>query len=488
MKKKQDKSVLEHFEGHKLKTRRDFLAHGLISMTTSLMAPSLLSFLSMKKAYGSDCVAPVMEAMNRKTPILIFDLAGGANFAGSSIIVGGPGGQQDFLESYGGLGLPPDMHPALSGMMSNELGLLHHSDSPYLRGIRSVTTPETRSRVDGGIFCARSNDDTSNNPHNPMYWLNKAGAQGDLVQLVGNRNSESGGNSVAPPMSLNPAVAPVSINSPTDVLSLVSVGKLNQIFQGDKALRVMKSIERLSDYRLQQIANQSLPEQIKTLVRCGYIQSQDMMNQYSSDSLDPRLDTDVTAIFNLNNADQRRTAAMAKLVLDGYAGVATVTKGGYDYHTGNRRVGEIRDFEAGALMGQVLQLAARKQQNIVIYVLTDGGVSTRPETDDTPDGRGKFIWSGDSSVRSSSFMMVYRHDGRIQLRTPERRQIGSFLQNGSVDREASLVSNNVTNLVKAVVANYLALHGEEGRLASVVGDNPFGNSLEDYLLFQRIDS
>lgn len=486
-KKKLTKEDLAHLEGHRLKTRRDFLAHGFLSMSASIMAPSLLGMLSMKRAFGNECGAAMEMVANQRTPIIIFDLAGGANFAGSSIIVGGAGGQQDYLASYGDLGLPPDMHPSRAGMMNNELGLLHHGDSPYLRGISNVTSAEVRSRVDGGIFCARSNDDTANNPHNPMYWLNGAGAQGELAQLLGTTDAVSGGRSMAPALSINPSTAPVRINRPEDVLGLVNAGRLNQLFSATKAERIMKSIERLSDMRLRQIASQSLPEQIKTLVRCGYIQSQDMLNKYSANNLDPRLDPDVVATFNnLNNNDQRKTASIAKMVLDGYAGVGTIEKGGYDYHNNTRRTGEARDFEAGELIGRVMALAARKNKNVMIYVLTDGGCSTRPEIDNTEGGRGKYNWTGDSSVRSSSFMFVYRHAGRATLRRPNGRQIGHFLPNGSVDREATLISNNVTNLAKAVVANYLALHGEEGRLAQVVGDNPFGNNLEQYLFFNRI--
>lgn len=486
-KKKENKIDLSHLEGHRLKTRRDFLASGLVSMTTSLMAPSLLTFLTSKKLYAQDCGAS-MEMMNiaQKTPILIFDFAGGANFAGSSVMVGGAGGQTDYLASYAGLGLPPDMHPSRAGMVSNELGLQFHGDSPHLRGIRSVTSAEVRSRVDGGIFCARSADDTGNNPHNPMYWLNKAGAMGELTQLIGTRNGDSGGNSMAPIASLNPTIAPVTINTPRDALSLVSIGKLNQLFPGDKAEQVMRVIERMSEQKLRGFSQQNLSEQIRALVKCGYINSRDMIGQFSADNLDAALDNDVTSIFNLSNADQRRTATIAKLVLDGYAGTGTIVKGGYDYHTGNRRVGEVRDFDAGALIGQVLQLASLKRKNVMIYVITDGSVSSRPEIDDTVDGRGKYNWTGDSSVRSSAFMLLYRHAGRVQMRSPNRRQIGHFRPDGSVDQSSSLISNNVTNLVKAVVANYLALDGQESRLAEVVGDNPFGAQLENYLFFPRL--
>lgn len=291
---------------------------------------------------------------------------------------------------------------------------------------------------------------------------------------------------MSPLASINPTIAPVTIRNTNDILGLISVGRLNEIFPGNRAEQVMKAIERLSEQKMRQFSNESLPEQIKQLVQCGYINSRDVLNRYTPASLSPAEDPDVTSIFNLSNSDQMRTASIAKLVLDGYSGAGTVVKGGYDYHTGNRRVGEVRDFDAGRLIGQVIELASRKQKDVMIYVLTDGGVSSRPMIDDTVEGRGKYAWTGDSSVRSSTFMMVYRHQGRATLRSPERRQVGHFDENGAVNRNATLISDNVTNLAKAVVANYLALSGNEGRLAEIVGDNPFGSELENYLFFNRI--
>ena len=57
---------------------------------------------------------------------------------------------------------------------------------------------------------------------------------------------------------------------------------------------------------------------------------------------------------------------------------------------------------------------------------------------------------------------------------------------GSVDGGVNKISTSVESLTKAVVANYLALHGKEGDLAKVVGDNPFGMDLEKYLAFTKL--
>lgn len=479
-----DKKKQKELEGHKLVSRRDFLSHGMLAGFGTLMVPTLLSSLKINAAMALDCTPA--QAMTGGIPILIFDLAGGSNIGGSNVIVGKAGGQMDFLPTYNTLGLPPDMHPKNAGQTSNELGLLFHMDSGILRGIKSTTSQPTRDKTDGAVFCASSNDDTQNNPHNPVYWLTKAGATGDLTAMAGTQGSESGGNSVVPQASLIPTMKPVTINTPKDALNLVNIGKLGTLFGPDKSVKVLKAIENMSSNRVAQFSRRSLPDQLKDLVNCGYIQSQDALNRFLPQSIDPTLDTQVTSSFNnLNDADQRKTATIAKLILDGHVGVGTITLGGYDYHTDERGTGEQKDFKVGDLIGRVLELAAKKQKDIFIYVVTDGGISANGKIDDTANGRGKYGWSGDSSQRASTFFLYYNNKGRASLRTAGKRQIGAFKTNENVDLAASLVSNSVTNLAKAVVANYMALSGTEGNLENVVGDNPFGNNLNDYLIFNK---
>ena len=48
-----------------------------------------------------------------------------------------------------------------------------------------------------------------------------------------------------------------------------------------------------------------------------------------------------------------------KLVVEGYAGAGTISMGGFDYHTGDRATGEVRDLRAGRCMGACLEYAAR---------------------------------------------------------------------------------------------------------------------------------
>lgn len=479
-----DKEKLKQLEGHSLKTRRDFLSHGLMAGFGTVMMPSLLTLLKTNSAYALDCTAAT--AVTGGIPIIIFDLAGGSNIAGSNVIVGKAGGQMDFMTGYETLGLPSDMHPKNAGQINTELGLAFHNDSGILRGIQSTTQTTTRAKVDGGVFAAFTNDDTQNNTMNPMYWLYSAGAVGDIANLVGTENTDSGGNSIAPASSIIPTLKPVTVNTPTEALNLITIGKMGTLFGSDKASKIIKSIQNLSSTKVAQFNRRSLPDQIKDLIQCGYIQSEDALNKFSTAAIDPAQDTAVTAAFNnLNDGNQRKTATIAKLVLEGHFGVGTITLGGFDYHTDERATGEAKDVQVGELVGRVLELAARKGKNIMVYVYTDGGVASNGKIDNSTGGRGKLGWGGDNGLRSSSFFLFYRNAGRPTLRTANYRQIGAFKDNQTIDTNSSLISNSPVNVAKAFVANYLALSGKEANLANVVGDNPFSAAYDKYLIFPK---
>jgi hypothetical protein len=477
---------LKH-ENHSLHTRRDFLSQGFMAGMGLTMLPGLLTMIQSNSAQALDCGFGNQTNITR-TPILIFDLAGGANLIGSNVMVGKAGGQLDFAKDYTTLGLPASMHPSLSGQTNNELGLVFHNDSAILRGIKAGGSAAVRAKVDGGVFCAVTSDDTSNNQHNPMYWLAAAGANGKLASLAGSNNSMSGGNSMAPTASIISSLKPVIINNQNDAIGLVNVGRLGTLYGADKTQKILKTIENMSAQKLKQFNSKTLPDQIKDLMNCGYIKPQDILANFTSTEVDPSQDPLVLQAFPAfnTNGDHKRAASMAKLVLDGYVGVGTVEKGGYDYHDNTRATGEVRDAEIGEIIGRVMELASLKGKNILIYVITDGGINATQVTDDSTAGRGKLRWGGDSSQRSSSFMLLYRHAGKATLRTANMRQVGAFKDDGTVNTASTLVSNSVTTLSKALVANYLALHGAESKLASVVGDNPFGSNLNNYLFFNKI--
>ena len=162
--------------------------------------------------------------------------------------------------------------------------------------------------------------------------------------------------------------------------------------------------------------------------------------------------------------------------------------GGYDYHTGERATGELRDLRAGRCMGACLEYAARLGKPLMLYVYSDGSVFSNGAIDDSVNGRGKGVWTGDNSSTAASFFLVYNPGGRPQLRggtadeQARSQQIGYFRLDGSVETASSPAANNVNLLVETVALNYLALHGLEGQFATRFPNHRLGNStLQDSL-------
>jgi len=500
---------LFHQNHSKPVTRRDFLAQGFTAGMGAVVGGSVLSMLAGSgKAHAS--LSPDLEALKAgcgiatqgagKIPFIVFDLAGGANIAGSNVLIGGRGGQMDFLstQGYSRQGLPGDMVPSianpivgLSDFINNELGLAFHADSAFLRGIQEKLAVGNRANVNGAVIPARSENDTGNNPHNPMYGINRAGSDGSLLTLIGSRNSDSGGSSMAPAALIDPGKRPTKVDRASDVTGLVDTGDLVGLLSQEDAVSVMESVQRISDMKLNRVDTKiSSDEDLKELVRCGYVKSADIADRFGDpSSLNPELDPNIVGdngIFTQAEFDGDRefqkTASVMKLVMNGFAGAGTIAMGGYDYHTGNRSTGEVRDLRAGKCMGAVLEYAARVGVPVMMYVVSDGSVFSNGMIDDSENGRGKGVWTGDNSSTAASFFMVYNPNGTPQLigGTPEEQavsqQIGYMRRDGSVETSATPAANNVNLLVETVILNYLALHGEQGQMRTLFPQTGLGNA------------
>ncbi|MGQ8366917.1 hypothetical protein [Glaciecola sp. 1036] len=502
-------------------TRREFISQGFCAGAGAVVGGSLLSlFANPGKAYAQ--LSPDLEALKAgcgiasqgagKIPFIVFDLAGGANIAGSNVLVGGRGGQLDFLstQGYSRQGLPGDMVPSianpntgLSDFVNNELGLSFHSDSAFLRGILDKVSVTNRANINGAVIPARSENDTGNNPHNPMYGVNKVGADGSLLTLIGSRNTDSGANSMAPLSMINESKRPTKVDRPSDVTGLVDTGDLVGLLSQEDSVAVMESIQRISDMKLGRVnTGISSDDVVKDLVRCGYVKSADITDRFGDpSSLNPELDPLIVGeggIFSQQEFDSdgefRKAASVMKLVVNGYAGAGTITMGGYDYHTGNRSSGEVRDLRAGRCMGACLEYAARIGTPLMMYVYSDGSVFSNGMIDESVDGRGKGVWTGDNSSTSASFFLVYNPGGAPQLiganevQQAQHQQLGYMRRDGSVETAATPAANNVNLLVETVVLNYLALHGEQNRFAEYFPRHGLGNAtlMDSLTAFQPI--
>lgn len=481
---------LAHQDHHRPRTRRELIAQGFMQGMATVVGTSIIGGGMMPRnaralSIGDDVIANCGIRFDGagKIPFICFDLAGGANIAGSNVLVGGRGGQLDLLDTagYSKQGLPSNMTPAAlnpdspdNSFIDTSLGLAFHTDSGFLRGIHARTALTTQANVNGAVIAARSENDTGNNPHNPMYGINMAGARGSLLALCGSRSSESGGNSMAPAMLINSEVRPTKVDRPSDVTGLVDVGDLVGLLSEDEVVAVMESMYHLSKHKMGRVG---VSDAIREAVPCKYLESAGLAERYSNPaSLNPELDPDVTSIFSLdelrNDREFAKTASVMKLVIDGYAGAGTITMGGYDYHTGERATGEARDLRAGQCMGACLEYAARRGKPLMMYVFSDGSVFSNGAIDDSMGGRGKGVWTGDNQQTASSFFLVYNPGSRPLLLedglgAARHQQIGYMRPSGDVETASSPAANNVNQLVQTVILNYMALHGEQGQFANL---------------------
>src|SRR5436190_367595 len=430
-------------------TRRDFVAAGFLSGPAMVIGPAWLGALLTASRADAALSADIQAllALNQcnvptasgNLPFICFDLAGGANLVGSEVLVGVQGGQTNFLSTagYGKLGVPGNMVPSSSANIDASLGLLWHADGAIKRGILSkATTPATAAGTNGAVLESQVRISGGNTA--------QAGA-GDTAAFTGTLSMPNGST---------PGV---------------------QLIGGDP----------------------NADAALKNQVRCAYVKAAHTADKFGDPAaLDPTRDTNITGgaspIFtasDFSDSDVAKTATVMKLVLNGFAGAGTITLGGYDYHDGTRATGEMRNFKAGQMIGAVLEYAQRLKTPVMIYVFSDGSLTSTGMVDNSVGGRGKLGWQGDNASVASTFFLVYSPTGRPQLRNGTAgQQIGYFSSDGSVVSTSSPAANAVNQLVQVVILNYMGLMGTDGQFPTLFPMQSLGSgsALAGLTAFTRI--
>jgi hypothetical protein len=288
---------------------------------------------------------------------------------------------------------------------------------------------------------------------------------------------------MAPLSMIDLSIRPTKVDRPSDVTGLVDVGDLTSVLSQRDAVAVMESIYRISDRKMRDLDNGqpiTTDEVLKDLVRCGYLKSADLADRFGDPTtLSPSLDPEIVGpagIFDdlefgggsQSAREFQKTASVMKMVINGFTGAGTIQMGGYDYHGGRRAEGEVKDFRAGQCMGACLEYAAIRGVPLMLYVMSDGSLSSNGVIDDSVDGRGKGEWTSDNSSTAAPFFLVYNPNGRPNLlgatatEQARHQQLGWMRPDGSVETAGSPAAGNVNLLVETIVLNYLALHGEQG--------------------------
>ena len=530
---------LRHPDHPRPTTRRQFIAQSFMTGGATVLMPSLFAHAA-SPALPTDIQTAItncqITAGAGLIPFICFDLSGGGNILGSNVLVGGPGGQLDFLSvaGYNKLGLPGTMVPnssATGSFVDSTFGLRFHSDSAHLRGMKSVVkTPSAMANTTGTVIPALSQNDTSDNPHNPMYGIYQVGARGALLNLIGSDSSVSGGNSVSPPTMINIAAQPTKIANSTDSQGLVNTGQLSTLLPNPTGpitvptdvTNVLMSMKRISDAKYPMVTayGSGLPGGPPTVANanalalgptgtqaCAYTKAAYLLNRYPSPgAIDPDVDPNIvgsSGIFSTaqyqGNSDFQKTAAVMKLVIDGDAAAGTIQLDGFDYHTGERATGETRDYSAGQCIGACLEYAARVASPVMIYIFSDGSLASSGMIDDSAAGRGKCVWTADNQNVAASYFLVYDPKAKPQAAqsNPEMSlQLGYCNPDGSQNTTSSPAGNNVFNLVQIVVLNYMALHNASAASSFpslYTAPNPnntlgTGSALQSLISFQPLAS
>ncbi len=313
---------------------------------------------------------------------------------------------------------------------------------------------------------------------------------------------------MAPAGLIDLSVRPTKIDRASDVRGLVDTGKLANLLDVSDTVAVLEAIQRVSARKMLKVdpkqpwldpeSGVSRNEVVRELVQCGYLKAADVVDRYGDPAqLDPDLDPDIVGsagIFSQAEYDGdgefRKTAAVMKMVIYGYAGAGTIEMGGYDYHGQGRSTGEVRDFRAGRCMGACLEYAARRGRAAdAVRVLRRFAVRGRAGGQHRRRPRQVHVERATTSRRRprSSSCTTRTGGRRCSVRAPAGRRAAPadrLFPAGRVGRDRVEPGGQRVNLlVETVVLNYMALHGEHGQFSARFPGHGLGSAaLQDSLI------
>jgi hypothetical protein len=333
---------------------------------------------------------------------------------------------------------------------------------------------------------------------------------GQYVTLVGTNSTVSGGNSIAPALYVDSKLQPTRIATSADNTALVgsSAGAASQntvsvlqsqarISAGNNPVAANASptastfnltptgsatsyMSQVGSTTLVQATTTSAADQaaaaaadlaVKEQVRCAYVKTAfTAATSQGPDSVNPDKDMTIvggsasifTAADYMDN-DVKKTAAVMKLVMNGYAGAGTIVLSGYDYHSGNRADGETRNTHAGVIIGAILAYADAVHTPVMINIISDGSLTSTGMADTSVAGRGKLGWQGDSQQVAASIILAYSPNGRPAASI---NQIGSLNADGTVNATSSPGANAPNLVTQLVTLNWMALNGIDASFGS----------------------
>lgn len=426
-------------------TRRDFLASGLISFSSSLVLPSFVATLARSgNAEAAELICKTAGASDL-CPFISIKLSGGMAMAANFIPMD-KGGQ--LLPSYSKMGMGLGSTVPISYEFANKASF--YANSSLLAGIRNEASVLTLANSNFVGVCVRSQDDSSGNKFDITGLVNNSGLNGKILPNLGKANTETGVNNqfayLRPP-------APLIISSYEDVVGSLGVsGSLATLNQTQKS-NLFKTIQNLTSSQSSAIQNMTGGTLLARLLGCAAADNTNLIANNSSLNIDPLSNTQFSQVWgitaNSNKGSQDFVfATMVFNALNGNASTVNLEMGGFDYHNNTRTSGDARDLEAGTVIGRVLQSLAVMGKKGFIVVTSDGAVSS-PDSD-TAGGP----WSSDRGTAGASYMMCYDPAGAHLVKSG---QLGYF-NSGQTADDSFLTGSSAELAAGAMFVNYLSFN------------------------------
>lgn len=435
------------------KTRREFLASGLISFASSICIPTglqLLSNTAHAAGLSSEC-AKLLDPVAGWTPYIHVRLKGGAAIHYNSLVLGK---NRELLPRYTRLGL---------GLLSafntrNEFGnvpLAVNSAGQFLGPMMAGLFERAGTAVNKTAmvkFCVRSQDDANSNRDSITGLVNAAGLIGTTLPNLWHKVSSN-------PSAFIKASSAQRVGTVSGLVSaLQPQGAIKASIAEPKFRQSFLSlIQRLNAAQRGALAISSSGRAIGQLFDCSSSKNIDLAS-FNPNELDPRAHSAIAAVWGINSetADDDESAVQAAVVMNalkGNSGAAKFDIGGYDYHGLGRPVADANDLKGGRFIGQVLKSAEAMNKPVFIHVTSDGSAETSSESNTVGFG-------ADAGIRGSGFFLAFDPRGRPATSDV---QIGHFNDAQAVD-ETFINTWTTERAALSVFANYLKLHNRLGDL------------------------
>jgi hypothetical protein len=478
--------------------RRSFLKKMAAASVGVVFTPSILEILS-KKLQASDCVAFDPFALSSELPAVIEIHANGGDANIADIAVKGISG--DFLGSP--TGNPYALHGRPSGedvwqFSSDNIpkigGIPFHSTNTAIYRALNDLPADVKSHLAGIVVACPTNSDSEQNKIVGAHFYPLLGRTGTLTDIVGNQGSITGGSYEFAIGPTKPNTSPFFLNNSNGVQAMAGVGNIINELTSERAQKILAATSRMSRASLEEFTGLSLPDQIKALVDCGYLNAQDLPFSFTAADLFPQSGQALTDIQNaFPGASTSAKAAVSHAVLSGFAGFGSIRDNGHDPHNGTAQSAHNARNRTGTVLKEVLTYAALKGKKCMVIVNTDGGMrpadSNNPTFENLANGGVELEWASDNDRATSQFCLYYDPDHTTEeiLQNVNNVQIGAYDATGVIS--SSAITTQVQYLPLVFAYNYLILSGQEEEITKLTGGrlNPFlGADADKYRIFKKI--